>query len=146
MRVYFSFMGGDGRLYTVRYVADEKGFRAQGDHLPWSMPLSTIDDQPVASNQLGHQIVPLSEYQDDATPASNDLAAGSSTTQRPTGERLAIHVPLITKVYSLNKSSRPMKTVKSQRVGINKPSSIIRYKLAYQPSFGINALNRILDR
>ena len=34
-----SYITTDGRLYKVTYQADERGFRAQGAHLPWSLPV-----------------------------------------------------------------------------------------------------------
>ncbi|CAB3229146.1 unnamed protein product [Arctia plantaginis] len=35
----YSYMGDDGRVYSVRYTADENGFVAQGDHLPTPPPI-----------------------------------------------------------------------------------------------------------
>ncbi|KPJ17570.1 Cuticle protein 2 [Papilio machaon] len=35
----FSYVGDDGHVYTVQYVADEHGFRAQGAHLPTPPPI-----------------------------------------------------------------------------------------------------------
>lgn len=30
----YSYIGDDGKTYEVRYKADDKGYRASGDHLP----------------------------------------------------------------------------------------------------------------
>ncbi|XP_071442459.1 endocuticle structural glycoprotein SgAbd-2-like [Hetaerina americana] len=35
----FSYTGPDGVLYTINYIADENGFRAEGAHLPTPPPL-----------------------------------------------------------------------------------------------------------
>lgn len=36
VRGQFSYTGADGILYTVTYIADDKGFRPEGSHLPQS--------------------------------------------------------------------------------------------------------------
>lgn len=33
----YSFIADDGKTYNTKYVADDKGFRAQGEHLPKSV-------------------------------------------------------------------------------------------------------------
>ncbi|KAF4520083.1 hypothetical protein B566_EDAN014188 [Ephemera danica] len=38
MQGSYSYTGPDGVLYTVNYIADENGFRAQGVHLPNTLP------------------------------------------------------------------------------------------------------------
>lgn len=35
----YSYMGDDGQVYKVTYVADEGGYRPQGDHLPTPPPI-----------------------------------------------------------------------------------------------------------
>lgn len=34
LRGSYSYVGNDGKQYTVNYVADENGFRPEGAHLP----------------------------------------------------------------------------------------------------------------
>ncbi|XP_064073856.1 putative uncharacterized protein DDB_G0282133 [Vanessa tameamea] len=35
----YSYIGDDGKLYSIKYTADESGFQPQGDHLPTSPPI-----------------------------------------------------------------------------------------------------------
>lgn len=35
----YSYMGDDGKVYTVTYTADENGFHAQGAHIPTPPPV-----------------------------------------------------------------------------------------------------------
>ncbi|KAJ8717624.1 hypothetical protein PYW07_005554 [Mythimna separata] len=35
----YSYTGDDGKVYSVRYTADENGFRPEGDHLPTPPPI-----------------------------------------------------------------------------------------------------------
>ncbi|CAK1550819.1 unnamed protein product [Leptosia nina] len=35
----FSYIGDDGKQYSIRYIADQNGFQPQGDHLPTPPPI-----------------------------------------------------------------------------------------------------------
>lgn len=35
----YSYKGDNGQTFTVQYIADEQGFRAQGAHLPTPSPI-----------------------------------------------------------------------------------------------------------
>jgi hypothetical protein len=39
MRGSYSYTDPEGRLIKVTYIADENGFRAEGDHLPTAPPV-----------------------------------------------------------------------------------------------------------
>lgn len=39
MQGSYSYTGADGIIYTVTYIADENGFRAEGAHLPTPPPI-----------------------------------------------------------------------------------------------------------
>nr|XP_034833603.1 uncharacterized protein LOC117990249 [Maniola hyperantus] len=46
----YSYVGDNGRTYTVHYVADSNGFRATGDHLPVPPPIPEIIQRAVQYN------------------------------------------------------------------------------------------------
>lgn len=59
VRGYYSYVGPDGRQYTVNYVADRFGYRAYGDHLPgqpnYNDYFLPAPARPVPTNFLEHQ-------------------------------------------------------------------------------------------
>jgi len=39
MQGSYSYTGPDGIVYTITYIADENGFRAEGAHIPTPPPV-----------------------------------------------------------------------------------------------------------
>lgn len=42
MQGSYSYTGPDGILYTITYIADENGYRAEGAHIPTAAPLRQL--------------------------------------------------------------------------------------------------------
>lgn len=44
----YSYLGADGKLYTLKYIADENGFQPIADFLPTPPPAPVVPEVPVA--------------------------------------------------------------------------------------------------
>lgn len=52
MQGSYSYTGPDGVLYTITYIADENGFRAEGAHIPTPPPIPEAIQKSLAFNAL----------------------------------------------------------------------------------------------
>lgn len=46
MQGSYSYTGPDGIVYTINYIADENGFRAEGAHIPTPPPVIARQTAP----------------------------------------------------------------------------------------------------
>ncbi|XP_055838623.1 endocuticle structural glycoprotein SgAbd-2 isoform X1 [Episyrphus balteatus] len=46
MQGSYSYTGPDGVVYTITYIADENGYRAEGAHIPTPPPVRAINAPP----------------------------------------------------------------------------------------------------
>jgi hypothetical protein len=166
-----SYIGGDGRWYKVTYVADERGYRAKSEQLPWPLepvvsPLppvhhsditvkpapavvqTVIKDEEPAVVEMSKEKEPIKKLpatqitwnntKSSVTVKDDNVLKEEQPTQplvpEPT-EKLAIHVPLFTKVYSLKSTKSQQTKHRKNKAGSQSP--ITRYKLSFLPAYGL---------
>ena len=139
----------------MTYEADDKGFRAKGEYLlppliSNAVVISSAPKDSVATISQAKDAIPevvLTESVDleMKSIAPNDFLdrkleiGDESKEEEATAELIPeryslIQVPLISKVLSLTNSNRPVKP-RSSKKSAKKSQQIIRYRLAFQPSF-----------
>lgn len=166
-----SYIGGDGRWYKVTYEADERGYRAKSEQLPWPLepvvsPLppvhhsditvkpapavvqTVIKDEEPAVVEMSKEKEPIKKLpatqitwnntKSSVTVKDDNVLKEEQPTQplvpEPT-EKLAIHVPLFTKVYSLKSTKSQQSKHRKNKAGSQSP--ITRYKLSFLPAYGL---------
>lgn len=59
MQGSYSYTGPDGVIYTIRYIADENGYRAEGAHIPTPpTPIAPIAPVAPVLRPIGARPVP----------------------------------------------------------------------------------------
>ena len=146
----------------MTYQADERGYRAKSEQLTWPLQpvISTVSpvqlsdivakpapvvptlvkDEELKTNQKLPAAQITRNEESSVTVADANVLKEEQPAQPPVPaiveptEKLTIHVPLFTKIYSLE-STKSESKYRKNKAGSQSP--IIRYKLSFLPAYGL---------